>query len=362
MKKRRIDRNRVDTIAGADQGFQIRRGTIGRDRPALKLSTISLRWRIVLAFAAVYLIWGSTYLAIRFAIETIPPYLMGGVRFLIAGGALYAVLRWRGVKAPSRRHWRAALIVGGLLLFGGNGGVMIAEQYVPSSLAALIVAMVPLWMVLLNWRWGDRARPNAGTALGVGLGLVGIVLIAAPGQSVAEGAVNPIGLVILIGASLSWSIGSLYARRATLPSNALLSTAMEMLAGGALMMIAGLLLGQGAQIRFDQISVLSLSALGYLVVFGSLIGFTAYVWLLKVSTPARVSTYAFVNPVVAVFLGWAFAGEALSLRVLLAAAIIIAAVMLITLSQASRSSQTEPAREVAEVLPRSQYESLTSKE
>ncbi len=136
-------------------------------------SKISLRWRIVLAFAAVYLIWGSTYLAIRFAIETIPPYLMGGVRFLTAGGVLYAVLRWRGVQAPSRRQWRAALIVGGLLLWGGNGGVMIAEQFVPSSLAALIIAMVPLWMVLLNWRWGDRLRPSPGTLLGVGLGLVG---------------------------------------------------------------------------------------------------------------------------------------------------------------------------------------------
>src|SRR5512139_3993941 len=120
------------------------------------LSTISLRWRVAAAFAAIYLIWGSTYLAIRFAIETIPPYLMGGMRFLIAGSILYGVLRWRGVRSPSRRQWRAALIVGGLLLFGGNGGVMVAEQFVPSSLAALIIATVPLWMVLLNWKWGDR--------------------------------------------------------------------------------------------------------------------------------------------------------------------------------------------------------------
>jgi drug/metabolite transporter (DMT)-like permease len=316
----------------------------------LNFSNIPLRWRIAAAFAAIYLIWGSTYLAIRFAIETIPPYLMGGVRFLLAGGVLYAVLRWRGVKAPSRVQWRAALLVGGLLLWGGNGGVMIAEQVVPSGLAALIVAMVPLWMVLLNWWWGDHARPNTGTALGVGLGLVGIVLIAAPGQSVAEVAVNPIGLLILVGASLSWSIGSLYSRKAALPSNALLSTSMEMLTGGGLMLIAGLLLGQGTQIRFDQISVLSLSALGYLVIFGSLIGFTAYVWLLKVSSPARVSTYAFVNPLVAVFLGWALAGEALSWRVLAAAAVIIVAVMLITLNQAARPIPAAPApvREIVE--------------
>ena len=305
---------------------------------------LPLRWRIVIAFAAVYLIWGSTYLAIRFAIESIPPFLLGGVRFLLAGGMLYAVLRWRGVRNPSRLKWRSAAIVGGLLLWGGNGGVMLAEQYVPSSLAALIVAMVPLWMVLLNWGWGDRLRPTLGTATGVGLGLMGIILIAAPGQSAAEGAVNPLGLVILLLASLSWSIGSLYARRAPLPSNALMSTALEMLAGGAMMLAAGLLLGQGAQIRLDRISPLSLSALGYLVFFGSLIGFTAYVWLLKVSTPARVSTYAFVNPVVAVFLGWALAGEELSWRLLAAAAIIVLAVVLITLNQSGERSRlaTQP--------------------
>jgi drug/metabolite transporter (DMT)-like permease len=314
-------------------------------------SKMPMRWRIVLAFAAVYIIWGSTYLAIRIAIETIPPYLMGGVRFLLAGSMLYAVLRLRGVKAPSRRHWRAALIVGGLLLFGGNGGVIVAEQFVPSSMAALIIATVPLWMVLLNWKWGDRLRPGVGTAIGLGLGVIGIGLIAAPGQSAAEGAVNPIGLAILILASLSWSIGSLYSRRAQLPSNALLSTSIEMLMGGGLMLVAGLLLGQGAQIRLDQVSLLSLAALGYLVIFGSLIGFTAYVWLLKVTTPARVSTYAFVNPVVAVFLGWALAGEQLSVRVLVAAAIIILAVVLITFNQAtarSRPAVSIPAREVVE--------------
>ena len=295
------------------------------------LAALPLRWRIVIAFAAVYLIWGSTYLAIRFAIETIPPYLMGGVRFLIAGGLLYAVLRLRGAAAPTRRQWRATAIAGGLLLFGGNGGVMVAEQFVPSSLAALIIAIVPLWVVLLNWKWGDRVRPTLGVIAGVVLGVIGIGLIAAPGTSADS--VNPIGLLILIGASLSWSIGSLYSRRADLPANALLSTAMEMLMGGGLMLVIGLLLGQGAQIRLENVTLLSVAALGYLVIFGSLLGFTAYVWLLTVTTPARVATYAFVNPVVAVFLGWLLAGEALSARTLIAAAIIIGAVVLITLNQ-----------------------------
>ena len=307
----------------------------------VNFAKMPLRWRIVAAFAAIYLIWGSTYLAIRFAIETIPPYLMGGARFLIAGAALYGVLRWRGVQSPSRRQWRAALIVGGLLLFGGNGGVIVAEQYVPSSLAALIVALVPLWMVLLNWKWGDRLRPSIGTMMGLGLGVLGIGLIAAPGTSAGAGAVNPIGLLILILASLSWAIGSLYSRRASLPSNALLATAMEMLMGGVLMLAAGVLLGQGGQIRWDHVSVLSLASLGYLVLFGSLVGFTAYVWLLRVSTPARVSTYAFVNPIVAVFLGWLLAGEELSARGFIAAGIIILAVMLITLNQAASRLRQE---------------------
>lgn len=297
-------------------------------------ANLSLRWRIVIAFAAVYLIWGSTYLAIRFAIETIPPYLMGGVRFLIAGGALYTVLRLRGVAAPTRRQWRSTLIVGGLLLFGGNGGVMVAEQFVPSSLAALVIATVPLWMVALNWKWGDRLRPTIGVAAGVGLGVIGIGLIAAPG-SVAD-AINPLGMVILVLAALSWSIGSLYSRRATMPSNALLATAMEMLMGGGLMLVVGLLLGQGSQIRLENVTLRSVASLVYLVIFGSLLGFTAYVWLLKVTTPAKVATYAFVNPVVAVFLGWLLAGEALSARTLIAAAIIIAAVVLITLNQGQK--------------------------
>jgi drug/metabolite transporter (DMT)-like permease len=300
-------------------------------------------WRIVIAFAAIYLIWGSTYLAIRFAIETIPPLLMGGLRFLIAGGVLYAVLQLRGVPAPTRVHWRSALVVGGLLLFGGNGGVIVAEQLVPSSLAALVIATVPLWMAVLNWRWGDHIRPNIGAAIGLGLGVLGIGLIAAPGASADQSVINPIGLLILVSAALFWSIGSLYSRQAKLPSHALLATSLEMLMGGALMLIAGLLSGQFGQVRWDHVTLRSLVALGYLVVFGSLIGFTAYVWLLRVSTPARVSTYAFVNPVVAVFLGGAFAGEALSPRELIAAAVIILAVMLITLNQA----RAQPRRSIA---------------
>jgi drug/metabolite transporter (DMT)-like permease len=301
-----------------------------------------LKGRIALAFAAVYLIWGSTYLAIRFAIETMPPYPMGGLRFLIAGALLYGVLRLRGTPRPTRVEWKATAIVGGLLLFGGNGSVILAEKLVPSGLAAVIIAMVPIWMVLLNWRWGDRVRPNLRVAAGLLLGVFGLVLLSAPDASTGSDGINPLGVAILVLASLSWSIGSLYSRRAAMPANPLMSTAMEMLAGGVLMMLAGVVTGQTGQIRVESLSALSLGALAYLVIFGSLVGFSAYVWLLKVSTPARVSTYAFVNPVVAVFLGWALAGEPLTPRVLLVAAAIVIAVILITTQQSRPPANPRP--------------------
>ncbi|HET7091052.1 MAG TPA: drug/metabolite exporter YedA [Anaerolineae bacterium] len=298
------------------------------------LSGVPARWRMLVAFAAIYTIWGSTYLAIRFAIETMPPFLMGGARYLIAGAILYALTRRSRAAAVPRIHWRSAFIVGGLLLLGGNGGVIWAEQVIPSGLAALLIATVPLWMALLNWLRGDNVRPNLGVTLGLALGLLGIVFLVSPGESAGGDQVNSLGVLVLVLAALSWSIGSLYSRKAQLPAEPLLATAMEMLAGGALLLVAGLLTGEAGQLRLDQVSPRSLLALGYLIVFGSLVGFSAYVWLLRVSTPARVSTYAFVNPVVAVFLGWALAGESLTPRTLVAAAVIVTAVVLIVANQA----------------------------
>jgi drug/metabolite transporter (DMT)-like permease len=264
---------------------------------------------------------------------------MGGARYLIAGAILYALTRRGRAAAVPRIHWRSAFIVGGLLLLGGNGGVIWAEQVIPSGLAALIIATVPLWMALLNWLRGDNVRPNLVGTLGLVLGLLGIVLLVSPGESAGGDQVNSLGVLVLVLAALSWSIGSLYSRKAQLPSEPLLATAMEMLAGGALLLVAGLLTGQAGQIRLDQVSPRSLLALGYLIVFGSLVGFSAYVWLLRVSTPARVSTYAFVNPVVAVFLGWTLAGESLTPRTLVAAAVIVTAVVLIVASQARTPAQ-----------------------
>ncbi|MBW3654807.1 MAG: drug/metabolite exporter YedA [Gemmatimonadetes bacterium] len=286
--------------------------------------------RVIAAFAAVYLLWGSTYLAIRFAIETLPPLLMAGVRFLLAGGVLYAFMRLRGEPAPERRHWKSAAVIGALLLVGGNGGVTLAERTVPSGVAALLVAMVPLWMVLLEWLRPGGMRPTVRVMAGLAVGFAGMVVLVGPSRLAGAGEVHFGGAALVLSGSLAWSIGSIHARGAALPANAFVATGMEMICGGALLLVAGAARGELAGLNPTAFSGRSLAAFAYLVVFGSLVGFTAYIWLLGVSSPARVSTYAYVNPVVAVFLGWAMAGEALTARVLIAAAVIVAAVAVIT--------------------------------
>ena len=284
--------------------------------------------KILAAFAAVYILWGSTYLAIRFGVETIPPFLMAGTRHLTAGLLLYVFLRAKGTARPSPRHWGSAAAIGGLMLLGGNGLVTWAEQRVPSGLAALIVASVPIWMAVLAGI-ERRRRPSGFVVAGLALGLAGIALLVVPGRFGGGEHVDPLGAAALLAAALSWSIGSLYSRRAKLPASTLTAVSMEMIAGGALLWIAGLLGGEGARLHLPAVSLRSALSLGYLIVFGSLLGFSAYVWLLRVTTPARVSTYAYVNPVVAVLLGTLFAGEELTLRIGLAAAGIVAAVALI---------------------------------
>lgn len=295
------------------------------------------RLTLIAAFAAVYLIWGSTYLAIRFAIETMPPFLMAGVRFTIAGGILYAVARALGATGPTRRHWKSALVIGGFLLLGGNGGVVWAEQTVPSGLTALIVAIVPLWMVLFDWLRGSGSRPSAGVALGLLLGFLGVGLLIGP-NGLGEGArIDPVGAGVVVLASVLWAAGSIYARHARLPDSQPLATGMEMLAGGALLLLVGTGVGEIGRVDPSAISARSALALLYLIVFGAIVAFTAYVWLLRVTTPARAATYAYVNPVVAVILGWSLASEPLGPRVLIAAAMIVAAVVLIVGRPARRS-------------------------
>lgn len=315
------------------------------------------RWRVAAAFALIYLIWGSTYLAIRIAIETFPPFLMAGIRFLIAGAILYPWSRLRGASPPVRAHWLAAAVVGGLLLLGGNGGVVWAEQRVPSGLTALLIGTVPLWMALLDWLRPGGAKPNNGVLTGLVFGFAGIAMLAGPIELAGGDHVDLTGAAVLILASLSWAAGSLYSRRAQLPASPLLATAMEMLAGGALLLTASWLVGEWTGFESSALSLRSWLALGYLIVFGALAGFTAYIWLLRVSTPAHVSTYAYVNPAVAIFLGWAFAGEPLTARTLLAAAVIVAAVVIITTYRAREAKRTTPARDERRILtkPRAKF-------
>ena len=292
------------------------------------------RWRLIASFAAVYVIWGSTYLAIRFAVETLPPFLMAGIRFLVSGGALYAWARWRGDDKPDWRHWRTAAIIGTLLLLGGNGGVVWAEQFVPSGLTALLITSEPFWIVILVWLMPGGHRPTVGVLFGMLLGLVGLSLLVAPGQLVNGHGVHLGGAFVLFLASLSWAVGSIYSSKARLPGSGVLSAGMQMLTGGAVLTLFGILVGDWNRLAWHSISARSVFSLVYLAVFGSIVGFSSYFWLLRNTTPARASTYAFVNPVVAVFLGWALAGEFITRRTLLATVIIVVAVMLVILRHA----------------------------
>ncbi len=309
-------------------------------RPLDKVSSmpfLTLRLRIALAFLSIYTIWGSTYLAIRFAIETFPPFLMAATRFLISGGVLYAWMRLRGAPRPTRANWKAATIVGGLLLLGGNGGVVKAEQVIPSSLAAVLITTVPIWMALVELLRKDRIVPTRHVILGLALGFGGVIMLVGPGDLAGSGGLNLFWAGILILAALSWAIGSVYSRTAPLPKTPLLGSGMEMLTGGVLLLVASAVSQDWAGFRPNQLSPLSLVSFIYLITFGSLIGFSSYVWLLTRTTSARVSTYAYVNPVVAVFLGYFLAGEQLTLRTLLASSVIVIAVVVITTFKSRRS-------------------------
>jgi len=284
---------------------------------------------LILAFLAVYFIWGSTYLAIRIAIETLPPLLMAGIRFLIAGSILFAIGYWRDRERPTRVQWRNAAVIGAFLLLGGNGCVVWAEQRVPSGLTALVIATVPLWMALLEWWRGESARPSGRVAIGLCLGLAGVAWLMHARNATGGRAVDPVGAIVLVLGSASWAWGSLVARRADLPRSRFLSTAMEMLAGGALLVLAGALRGEVAAFDPGAVSARSLVATGYLVVFGAIVAFSAYVFLLSATTPTRATTYAFVNPLVAVVLGWLVAGERIPPSGVLAAALIVTGVVLL---------------------------------
>ena len=295
-------------------------------------SARSSRVLVILAFAAVYLIWGSTYLAIRYAIETLPPFLMASTRFLVAGGML---LTWA---AFNRENFRSAFsqlhkafIIGGLLLLCGNGGVTWAEKYIASGLAAVVVATEPLWVVLLNWAI-SRRRPSSMVLIGVLIGLGGVVLLVSDGvdRIDAGSIISLVGVGVVILSSIAWAAGSVYSNHSPIKASTSLASAMQMLAGGSLLMLLAILAGDLGRLNVARASWISIGAFLYLIVFGSLVAFTAYSYLLRKVSPARAATYAYVNPVVAVLLGWLFASEPLTWRMLIAAVVIIGSVALIT--------------------------------
>lgn len=297
------------------------------------------KFLVIAAFAAVYLIWGSTYLGILLAIQSMPPLLMAGVRFFLAGVIMYVIALWQGAPKSSLAEWRTALIVGACLLFFGNGSVTIAEQWVPSGLASLLVATVPIFIALLAWMSGSAPRPRPLVLLGLASGFVGVAILVAPallappaGGSRYAG----LGMLILLFGSLLWSVGSLYSRRAPNSRSPFLSSAQTMLCGGGLMIIAGLLHGEARNFHPSQITAVSLGAFTYLVLIGAVVGYTSFIYLLRHCDPSKVATYAYVNPVVAVLLGAFFAGETLSLRTAIAAGVIVGSVALVITTQQAK--------------------------
>ena len=300
---------------------------------------------LIAAFAAVYIFWGSTYLAIKYTIETLPPFLMAGSRFAFAGGILYLIARLsKDYERPTRAHWKTSFIVGTFLLLGGNGAVVLAQHYISSSLSALLVATEPLWIVMLSWLWLNSGRPNWKVILGLAVGFVGVWLLITGQPAAANGPGGYgqlIGMFAVMAGALSWATGSIYGLKAKTPKSSILTAGMQMLAGSVSLTLVGLLRGEHTTFDPAAVSANSVYALFYLIIFGSLIGFTAYSWLLKNAQPAMVSTYAYVNPVIAVLLGWGIAGESLTAQTLIAAFIIVVSVALITANKNEKNDEGE---------------------
>jgi drug/metabolite transporter (DMT)-like permease len=301
---------------------------------------------VLAAFAAIYLVWGSTYLAIKYAIATVPPFFMTGARFLVAGAALYAWSSFANRGSSNRgssdasmpssalptlpRQWRDAFVVGALLIVGGTALVGWAELSVPSGITSLILATTPLWMVVLESVLESRRVPAGRVMVGVGVGIAGLAILIAPSSGSSGGSVDSLGVGALALAALAWSVGAMYSRRSAArslpPARA---TGMQMIAGAVLSIVGGFALGEHRQLALGSISLASWLAVGYLVIAGALIGFSAYLWLMRVSSPSRVATHAYVNPVVAVLLGWLVLGETVTMRTGVAMAVIVIAVVLI---------------------------------
>jgi drug/metabolite transporter (DMT)-like permease len=306
---------------------------IANSQPTRQDRAGASRLQVIAGFAVIYIVWGSTYLAIAYAVRSLPPVLTTAARFVVAGLILCIYAWWRGAPRPVWTEWRAAAIAGALLVVGGTATVCWAEQWVPSGLTSLLCATVPLWFVLLEWMAPGGQRPHGLVAAGVVLGLIGLAVLNDPFSNTAADSRAVMGAGVLVLSSILWAVGSLYSRHAALPKSAVLGMGMEMTAGGLLCIPAGYLIGERANVDLARVPAAAWIALAFLTFVGCLVAFTTYMWLLRVSVPSRVATHAYVNPVVAVVLGWAVAGEALTARMLVAACLVIGAVVLITSGQ-----------------------------
>jgi drug/metabolite transporter (DMT)-like permease len=307
-----------------------------------------MKTKVWIALLALYIVWGSTYLGIRFAVETIPPFLHASLRFLVSGAILYIWRRAAGDPAPTAANWKSTVIVGAALLLGGNGFVAWAEQTIPSGIAALMITTSPFWLVLFEALRAGGTRPTWQGILGLIIGFAGVFILVGPAEITGiEGSFDTFGILLLLLAPLFWSMGSIYAKGADLPKSTLLSTGMQMLMGAAALFVVSVIKGELNGFSFGLVSMRSWLALLYLITFGSLIGFVSYGWLLHNAPISLVSTYAYVNPVVAVLLGSLFADEPLNGRILIAAAIIIGSVVLINSARhAPAKVKTEPLQAV----------------
>jgi drug/metabolite transporter (DMT)-like permease len=300
---------------------------------------ISHRSKRMLAFASIYLIWGSTYLAIRYGIESFAPYRMMGVRSLIAGSVLYLWGRRQSTERVTTAHWRSALLLGALFFLGGHGCLAWAEKRIPSGVASLLVATIPAWLALFEIALG-RIRLTTRLVLGLALGFAGVLFLTEPAELLPGESMDVVGAVVVLLSASSWAIGTIVSRRIPLPQSSILFSGMNLMAGGTLLLVASLLSGETAPSA--GISLRSLLAVSYLIVFGSIVGFVAYMWLLRVETASKVGTYAFVNPGIAVFLGWLAGGEALSGRILLATALMVSGVAILVTSKEEKSPDRAP--------------------
>jgi drug/metabolite transporter (DMT)-like permease len=284
------------------------------------------------AFGAIYILWGSTYLANKFALETVPPFIMAGLRFTIAGSLLMLYLKMRGEQIPKLREWKNALIIGGFMLFIGNGFIVIAQQKIPSGMTALIISISPLFMTICDWLFNKGNKPKLLEIFGIIVGFSGVGLLVYGTAGTKTGKIDLFSLFLILFSSLAWTVGALYSKKKHQDNASFMPIAQQMISGGILLLFFSFLGDEWASFNFTAISYKSILSILYLIIGGSLIGYSSYIWLLKKCKPTLVSTNTFVNPVIALILGTTLAGELITFKMILASMIIISSVIIITIS------------------------------